>query len=457
MAKQKHVIPVHSGDKLELTVESQGSSGDGICKHEGYTLFVPGGIPGDRVLAEVIKITPRFGATRIIEQRSPSPDRVKAPCPVFTQCGGCKLQDLKYDKQMEFKVGVVKDALEHIGKIDTPSIRSIPAEKTYHYRNKGSFAVQKQGGFLRIGFFKQGSHDVISTERCEILHDQINEAKEFIRELLIKHQVSIYNERKHLGLFRELVIRHSLQTNQLLIGLVTTSGDFSEEFLTDLKAKDPCKKLNICGIVQNINPQKTNVILGKETRVLWGQGELSEKLGQLKFRLSLTSFFQVHPEQTIRLFETIEEWTKNTTGCILDAFCGIGAISLWLGQSGLQVVGIEELPQAVEDAQVSAKENGIDSCFFIQGKVEEHIRKFKTQDIEIIILDPPRKGCSEKVLKAVAEIAPKKIVYVSCNPSTLARDLARLEKYRIGDVVVIDLFPQTQHVETAVLLILSDS
>ena len=457
MAKQKHIIPVRSGEKLELTVESQGSSGDGICKHEGYTIFVPGGIPGDQVFAEVIKITPRFGVTRIIEQRSPSPDRVKAPCPIFIQCGGCKLQDLKYDKQMEFKIGVVKDALKHIGKIETPSIRSIPAEKTYHYRNKGSFAVQKQGGFLRMGFFKQGSHDVVSTERCEILHDQINDAKEFIRELLIKHQVSIYNERKHLGLFRELVIRHSPQTNQLLVGLVTTTGDFSEAFLTDLTDKDPCNKLNICGIVQNINSQKTNVILGKETRVLWGRGKLDEKLGQLKFKLSLTPFFQVHPEQTIRLFEAIEEWAKNTTGRILDAFCGVGAISLWLGQSGLRVVGIEELPQAVEDARASAKENGINSCSFIQGKVEEHIRKFKAQDIEIIILDPPRKGCSEKVLQAVSEITPKKVIYVSCNPSTLARDLACLEKYRIDDVVVVDLFPQTQHVETAVLLTLTDS
>jgi len=457
MAKQKHIIPVRPSDKLELTVESQGSSGDGICKHKGYTLFVPGGIPGDLVFAEVIKITPRFGVTRIIEQRSPSPDRIKAPCPVFTQCGGCKLQDLKYDKQMEFKVDVVKDALKHIGKIDPPSIASIPAEKMYNYRNKGSFSVQKQGGFLRMGFFKQGSHDIISTESCGILHDPINKAKEFIRELLIKHHVSIYDERKHLGLFRELVIRHSSHSNQLLIGLVTTPGDFPEEFLTDLTAKATCNNLNICGVVQNINSQKTNVILGKETRVLWGQGELNEQLGNLKFSLSLTSFFQVHPEQTIRLFETIEKWTKNTTGRILDAFCGIGAISLWLGQSGLRVVGIEELPQAVKDARASAKKNNIDSCFFIQGKVEEHIRKFKEQDIETIILDPPRKGCSEKVLQAVSEIKPKKVIYVSCNPSTLARDLARLEKYRIDDVVVIDLFPQTQHVETAVLLTLSNS
>ena len=173
--------------------------------------------------------------------------------------------------------------------------------------------------------------------------------------------------------------------------------------------------------------------------------------------MSLTSFFQVNPEQTLQLFKIIEKWTKNATGRILDTFCGIGAISLWLGQSGLRVVGIEESSQAVEDARASAKKNNIDSCFFIQGKVEEHIRKFKGQDIEIIILDPPRKGCSEKVIQTVSEIRPKKVIYVSCNPSTLARDLARLENYHIKNIVVIDLFPQTQHVETAVLLTLDSS
>ena len=452
MAKQKHIIPVRPGEKIELTVNNQASSGDGICKHKGYTLFVPGGLPGEKVFAKVIKITPRFGLTQVIERRSTSRYRVEPPCPIFTQCGGCKLQDLKYDKQVEFKVNVVKDALKHIAKIDPPPIRSIAAKQIYHYRNKGSFAVQKERGFLRMGFFKQGSHDVISTERCEILPNQINNIKEWIRELLIKHKISIYDEKKHMGLFRELVIRHSIQTNQSLVGLVTTRGDLPKEFLTDLTAKDTCDELNICGLVQNINPQKTNVILGKETHVIWGHGKLNEKLGNLKFRLSLTSFFQIHPEQTIRLFEIISEWTKNSTGQILDAYCGVGPISLWLGQSGLHVTGIESLPQAVEDARTSARENGITSCFFVQGKVEEHIKKFKKQNIETIILDPPRKGSSAKVLQAISEILPKQVIYISCNPSTLARDIAHLEQYSLKDIVVVDLFPQTQHVETAVLL-----
>ena len=452
MAKQKHIIPVRSGQKIELTVVNQGSSGDGVCKHKGYTLFVPGALPGDEVFVEVIKVTPRFGVTRVIERRLPSPYRIEPPCPVFSQCGGCKLQDLKYDKQVDFKVSVVKNALKHIAGIDPPSIRTIPAKQIYHYRNKGSFAIQKQDGFVRMGFFKQGSHDIISTERCEILPDQINKIKEWVRELLITHKISIYDEQKHLGLFRELVIRHSEQTNQSLIGLITTRGDLKKEFLTDLTMKASCDSLNIYGLVQNINPQKTNVILGKETRVLWGQGHLHEKLGNLKFRLSLTSFFQVHPEQAVRMFETIGEWTKNSSGRILDAYCGVGAISLWLGKLGLNVVGIEEVSQAVEDAHASAKENGINSCSFMQGKVEERISEFKKQDIETIILDPPRKGCSIKVLQAVSEISPKLVIYISCNPSTLARDLARLEGYRISDIVVIDLFPQTQHTETAVLL-----
>ena len=457
MAKQKHIIPVSPGEKLRLTIDSQGSSGDGICKYKGYTLFAPGGLPGDQVFVEVIKITPRFGVTRVIKQRFPSPDRVEPPCPVFGTCGGCKLQDLKYEKQIKFKVGVVKDAMKHIAGIEPPLIRSIPAEKNYHYRNKGSFAVQKQNGFLSMGFFKQGSHDVISTEQCEILSDPINEAKEWIRKLLIKHHVSIYNEKNHLGLFRELVIRHSSSTNQLLIGLITTQGYLPKYFLTDLTAKDVCKSLNICGIVQNINSEKTNAILGDETHILWGQGQLNEKLGNLKFKISLTSFFQVHPEQTIRLFKTIGEWVKASAGRTVDAYCGVGAISLWLGKLGLSVVGIEDLAQAVEDARKNAKENNINSCSFIKGIVEDNIRQFKEQDIKTIILDPPRKGCALKVLQTVSEISPEQVIYVSCNPSTLARDLTRLKGYRVKEIVVIDLFPQTQHIETAVLLASTDS
>ncbi|KMP11773.1 hypothetical protein UR09_02380 [Candidatus Nitromaritima sp. SCGC AAA799-A02] len=458
MAKPKHTIPVRGGDKLELTVETQGSSGDGICRHEGYTLFVPGGLPGDRIFAEVTKTTPRFGVLRVIERRADSPDRVVPPCPVFNKCGGCKLQDLKYEKQVEFKAGVVADALKHIAGIDAPSIRSIPAERTYHYRNKGSFAVQKQSGFLRIGFFKQGSHEVVGTERCDILPDRVNLAKEWMRDILIKHRVSVYDEQKHSGFLRELVIRHSATSDEVLIGLITTEGTFPNEFLADIKSKNALDRLRVCGIVQNINPEKTNVILGKETRVLWGAGVLNEVLGDLKFRLSLTSFFQIHPEQTIRLYDTISEWTKGSTGRVLDAYCGVGAISLWLGKSGLSVVGIEESPQAVEDAKNSARLNGIDSCDFLNGTVEEYIGKFNGGcDVETVILDPPRKGCSEEVLKVVSAMAPQRIIYVSCNPSTLARDLGRLEGYRIGDLAVIDLFPQTQHVETAVLLVPADA
>ncbi len=453
MAKPKHTIPLRAGDRLELEIETQSSSGDGICRHEGYTMFVPGGLVGDRVWAEVTKTTPRFGVMRILERRVDSPYRIAPTCPVFEQCGGCKLQDLKYKKQMEFKVGVVTDALKHIAGIDPPAIRSVPAEQVYRYRNRGSFPVQKIRGALRIGFFKQSSHDVVDSDRCDILPDRINETKEWVRELLIKHDISIYDEHRHRGFLRELVIRHSENSGEILLGLITTEGTFPETFLAEVKSADALNQLHIRGIVQNINPQKTNVIFGNETRVLWGESSLNETLGDLKFRLSLTSFFQVHPQQTVQLYETLRQWAASSTGRILDAYCGAGAISLWLGKSGLRVAGIEESPQAVEDARDNARANKIESCVFLQGTVEEQIKKFTgKREVETLILNPPRKGCSEKVLQAVSKISPEQIIYVSCNPATLARDLTRLKKYRIDDLAVFDLFPQTQHVETAVLL-----
>jgi len=455
MAKTKFILPVKVGDRLELSVETQGSSGDGICRYEGYTLFVPQGLPGDRVLAEITKVTPRFGVARVVEALTLSPDRVKAPCPVFPECGGCRLQDLSYDKQMQFKVRVVTDALKHIGKIPPPeSIRTLPAERVYHYRNKGSFAVELREARLRVGFYRQGTHEVADSAVCDILLEPINAVKEWIRGLLEKHRVLIYDETKHKGFFRGMVIRHSEATGETLVGFITTKGAFPKGFLTDIQAPEFLERFHITGIVQNLNIHDTNVILGDRSRVLWGENRFTEKLGGLTFRLSLGSFFQVNTLQSEKLYEVLREWTQEGKGKVLDAYCGSGGISLFLAKSGRRVVGIEEFPEAVDDAKASARLNGIDSCEFFQGTVEQHLGRFSGKgEVDTIIVDPPRKGCSEEVIQSILKIHPDQIVYVSCNPATLARDLQRIgEFYDIRDICVVDMFPQTQHVETAVLL-----
>ncbi len=452
MAKLKLNIPVKRGDRLELDVETLASSGDGICRYDGYTLFTPGGLPGDRVLGKVIKTTPRFGVVDILKRIKLSENRVNPPCPVFFKCGGCKFQDLSYEKQLHFKVQVVRDSIKRIAHIEiAENIKIIPADTQYQYRNKGSFAVTGKGGKPQIGFYAEGSHNVADSTTCDILLPKINATKEWLRQLLEKHDISIYNESNYRGLLRGLIIRHSISTGETLVGLVTHKGKFPRGFLAGLTNESDLKRLRIVGLIQNVNMQNTNVIMGPENRVLWGKDRYKESLGGLTFHLSLGSFFQVHSEQAEKLYTLISQWTEGGQ-TIIDAYSGSGGIALWLAKQDRKVIGVEKFAPAMEDARLSAKNNEISNCHFLTGTVEEHAPNLD-ENIHTFIVDPPRKGCSEEVIKALIETQPQQIIYVSCNPSTLARDLARLDGYRIKEIHLIDMFPQTQHVETAIRLI----
>lgn len=455
MAKLKLNIPVKKGDRLQLDVETLASSGDGLCRHEGYTLFTPGGLPGDRVEGNVSKTTPRFGVVNVFKKVRLSKNRVDPPCPVFSKCGGCKFQDLNYEKQLQFKIQVVKDNLKRIAHIEAPdNIQIIPADSRYQYRNKGSFALQRKGGKPLIGFYAEGSHNIVDSPNCDILLPIINETKEWIRELLEKHEISIYNERHCRGLLRGLIIRHSSSTGETLVGLVTHKGRFPRGFLAELTQEYSLKKRGIVGLLQNVNLQNTNVILGPENRLLWGKDRFAENLGGLIFNLSLGSFFQVHSKQAEKLYNLIYQWTQNSKNqTLIDAYSGSGGIALWLAKRGKNVIGIEKFAPAMEDAKRSAKINGLYNCRFLNGTVEEYAPKLVADEtIHTFIIDPPRKGCSGEVIQTLLESGPPQIIYVSCNPSTLARDLERLEGYQIQKIRVIDMFPQTQHIETAVLV-----
>ena len=452
MAKLKLNIPVKRGDRLELDIETLASSGDGLCRHEGYTLFAPGGLPGDRVLGKIIKITPRFGVVDILKRIKLSKDRVDPPCQVFFKCGGCKFQDLSYEKQLQFKVQVVKDSLQRIAHIEFPeNLEIIPADTGYQYRNKGSFAITGKGGKPQIGFYAEGSHNIADSSTCDILLPKINETKEWLRQLIEKYDISIYNESNYRGLLRGLIIRHSTSTGETLVGLVTYKGRFPRGFLAELTNENDLKKLGIVGLIQNVNKQNTNVILGPEDRVIWGKPRYEENLGGITFHLSLGSFFQVHSRQAEKLYTLLKQWTEEGQ-TIIDAYSGSGGIALWLAKQARNIIGIEKFAPAMEDARLSAESNGISNCRFLTGTVEEHTTVLD-ETIHTFIVDPPRKGCSEEVIQALRNTQPQQIIYVSCNPSTLARDLERLEGYKIHDIRLIDMFPQTQHVETAVRLI----
>ncbi len=454
MSRKKLNIPVKVGDELELSVDSLASSGDGITRYQDYALFLPNGLPGDLIKGKVSKTTPRFGVVEIKETLQPSPYRIEAPCSVFSHCGGCQLQNYHYEQQTLFKKQKVLDALEHIGKIKyTENIITLAADPVYQYRNKGSFAVQYTKGNLEIGFFEQGSHKIADSSECDILLEPINKIKEWLRGLLVKHKIWIYNEAKHNGLLRGIMIRRSASNSETLVGLITAVGQFSKPFLQDLRSPKIREKLQIVGMVQNINPGKTNIILGETNRSLYGQKYLTDRLGPLQFRISLNSFFQVNPYQTIRMYDLIKDWVGENPGPVVDAYCGNGGISLWLAKEGIPVIGVDDSAASISDAKANAQLNDLIDCQFFEGKIEEFLEPNSVLgEFQTLIVDPPRKGCSKEVIDAIRQLRPERLIYVSCNPSTLARDLALLPFYQIDNLAVIDLFPQTHHVEAVVCL-----
>ncbi len=452
MSKPTSIIPVKTGDQLEVEVETLNSSGDGIARVDGFTVFVPQGLPGDRCKIEIVKTANRFAVSRVIERLASGPNRIQPPCPVFPECGGCRLQDLNYEQQLAFKAGVVQDNLKHIGKIEwTAPIKAIPAIPVYGYRNKGSFALTGGGKKLGIGFFKSGTHEVVDSATCDTLLEPVNAIKEWLRGLIAHHNVSIYDETKHQGFLRNLVVRHSTATGQSLVGIVTTRGIFKKRLLPDLTKESDLKRLGIVGILQNFNAQKTNFILGPKSKPLWGRDFIEDDLDGLKFKISLGSFFQVNPNEAVKLYKLIQEWTHLEKGLVVDAYCGNGGIALWLARAGRKVLGIDEFVPAIDDARVSAGWNKLD-VQFEAGTLESHLGDLVEKEIGTLIVDPPRKGLSTHVVETIPKLNPPRLIYVSCNPATLARDLALLPDYTIKDIRVIDMFPQTPHIETAVLL-----
>jgi len=453
MAKIKYQIPVKCGTRLELLVETLGASGDGIAHHEGYTLFVPEGLPGDRVYAEVNKTTTRWGSVRTIERLSNSPDRIPSPCEVFPKCGGCQLLWLNYDKQIEYKKETLSENLKRIGKFEThPEITVIPSDKIFGYRNKGIFPVQQRKEYLNIGFYEKESHFVIDSTSCDVMVEPINAIKESLRKRIFQFIVTIYNEKKKRGFLKHIIIRRSPATEETLLGFVTTPGNFPAGFIEKLTEGEFVDKFNIKGIVQNINDKPGNAIFGSKFKTLWGQEYLNDRLGDLQFHLSLGSFAQINSSLTLKLYQLIEKWVDGQ-GLVVDAYCGSGGISLWLAQSGRRVIGIDESNDSINDARKNAELNKLDSCEFWQGPVESYMESFKKlKDLQTLIIDPPRKGCSPEFIAAIEENAPAQIIYVSCNPSTLARDLNLLSSYRIEEIALADMFPHTRHIETAVRL-----
>ncbi|WP_068676871.1 23S rRNA (uracil(1939)-C(5))-methyltransferase RlmD [Oceanobacillus sp. Castelsardo] len=450
MAKQ--TAPVKKNETITLTFEDLTHEGNGVGKVDGYPLFVPYGLPGEEATVKVVKVNKNFGYGKLLEVKEKSKDRVEPPCNVFYQCGGCQLQHMSYDLQLEMKRNQVKNVMKKIAHLEhVPVHPTIGMKDPWRYRNKVQIPVGERDGELITGFYRMRSHDIIDDMETCVIQDEVNDRSvHAVRRIANQLGIEAYDEKSDRGVLRHIMVRTGRETNETMIVLVTRTKKLphQEEFIRQLTETFP----HVKSIVHNINDRRTNVILGRKTKVIWGEEYIYDTIGDIKFAISARSFYQVNPYQTKVLYEkALEVANINENDVVIDAYCGIGTISLFLAQKAKRVYGVEVVQDAINDAKNNAKLNDITNVEFVVGEAEKVMPEWKNEglDPDVIVVDPPRKGCEPEFLEAMIEMEPKRIVYVSCNPSTLARDLRILEDggYETKEVQPVDMFPQTNHIE----------
>jgi len=439
-------------DEMIITIDDLTVDGHGIGRHEGFTVFVPGALPGETVKASVIKLAKNYCVARLLEIIKPSPARIKPPCPYYKRCGGCTLQHLSYEKQLEYKTEYVKSCLKRLGGLDISVHSCVPSPKEYGYRNKSSFPVAQTKDSIITGYYAPYSHQLIDIEQCLIMDEKANRALNAVRAFFKKHKVSAYDEEKHEGLHRHIIIR-SVKNGELMVAAVVNGPKMphEKEWVGDLTRDIE----GLSSLVLNSNIQKTNVILGEKEKVLSGKEYLLEEISGLAFAVSLKSFLQVNREQSERLYEKALEYADIAGDDIVaDLFCGIGTLTLLAARKAKKAYGIEIVQSAIKNADENKRINHIENAEFICADVSDALPKLmnKEKNIDIVLLDPPRKGCGKSVLEAVLKALPKRIVYISCDPATLSRDIKILAEggYVAKEAAPFDMFPQTTHVETIV-------
>ena len=475
-------IPLKKDDILTVSIEQMGAEGEGIAKIDGYTLFIKDAVVLDVVRVKVIKTKKHYGYARILEILEPSSYRVQPRCEVARQCGGCQIQQLDYEKQLEYKQQKVKDCFMRIGGFSNITLEEsedgiymekiVGMDEPYYYRNKSQFPVGKnKEGEIVTGFYAGRTHSIIDHASCYI-GAKINEKiLAVIKEYMKEFHVQPYDEVTHTGLIRHVLIRVGFVTGEVMVCLVIngTKLKASDELCKRLlkvtenvehKAEGIClaKERRVVSICANVNKEKTNVILGDRIIPLHGELRITDYIGDIKYQISPLSFYQVNPVQTKKLYDLTMEYaglTGNET--VWDLYCGIGTISLFLAQKAKQVYGVEIIPQAIEDAKQNAKLNGLTNAEFFVGAAEEVLpQKYKEDKIyaDVIVVDPPRKGCDETLLDTIVQMSPKRVVYVSCDPATLARDAKYLNErgYEVVKFCPVDQFSHSTHVETVVKL-----
>ncbi|ADQ15245.1 23S rRNA (uracil(1939)-C(5))-methyltransferase RlmD [Halanaerobium hydrogeniformans] len=447
---------MYEGEIKKLKVEDLAHGGDGVARtKEGIAVFIPLTIPGDLIKAKITKIKKNYAFAKLIEIIEAGKGRKKPPCPVYNDCGGCQLQHLEYKKELELKNNNLQQIIKRIAGIDEYKINEVlAAEDDFRYRNKAQFPLTtKESGEITAGFYKRGSHEVVPYHDCLIQHPLINRILKTTLKELNKREISVYDEETAEGLLRHLVIRVGVCTNQALLIFVTNGNEFKakENIAEKILAAIPELK----GVIQNINNKNTNVIFGKKDIIIRGENYIKEYINKTAYLISARSFFQVNTLQAEKLYNKVLDFLEeNNEQKIVDAFSGTGSIALYIAEKAEKVFAVESLKPAVKDGKRNAALNKIKNIKFINGLVEDELAKILAEEkIDSIIFDPPRKGLAEKTIDLLNNLEIEKVIYISCNPATQARDLKKLKgKYRLIEIQGVDMFPNTYHIESVALL-----
>lgn len=450
-------LPVKNGEQYEITITGLGQSGEGVGRKDGFTVFIPGALPKEKVIASIKAVKKNYALGRLEKVLQKSPLRTNPSCPLFEKCGGCQLQHLSYEGQCQLKEQKVKDALEHIGGFKGIKPFPIIADaKKWRYRNKMMFPIGKNKNKKAIiGCFAASTHQIIDTKDCLIQQEYNNKIAAATRKLIDSFHLPVYDEDKKTGLLRHVVGRVNRQTKEIMLILVTAQKQLvgKNNIIKFLRQELP----EVTSIYQNLNQMNNNVILGERNILLYGKEHITERLGTLNFLISPSSFFQVNTAQAEKLYQKALEYAGlKGDETVIDAYCGTGTMTMFLAQKAARAIGIEINHEAIIDAKKNARLNKIENAEFIDGDSAKIMPRLYREGLrpDVIVTDPPRSGCAQNVLKIFADMKPQKIVYISCDPASLARDCKYLDTlgYKIKLVQPVDMFPQTAHVETVVLL-----
>lgn len=455
---EKQSIELKVGQKIPLTIKRLGINGEGVGFFKRKVVFVPGALPGEEIVGEVTKAGAKFTEAKISKIRKKSKERIEPPCPIYDQCGGCQLQHMEYKATLMSKQDIIRQAFERHTKLNMEKQviqPTIGMEDPWYYRNKSQLQVAKKGGRVIAGLYAMNSHKVIDLSACMVQHKATNKVTRVMKQILSDLNVSIYDERKHTGLIRTIVTRVGFETGHVQVVLVTNEKEIPRQNVLIEEIKKRLPEVN--SLMQNINGNKTSLIFGEETVHLDGEEVIEEKLGDISFELSARAFFQLNPIQTVKLYNEAKRAAKLTgTEKVVDAYCGVGTIGLWLADGAEEVRGMDVIEASIIDARVNADKHGYDHFTYEVGTAEEWLPKWVKEGWkpDVVVVDPPRTGCDETLLRTITGVKPKRVVYVSCNPSTLAKDVEylRTKGYKVDNIQPVDMFPWTAQVESVTVL-----